>query len=404
MTLTFDMIPEIDLTAEQFQGGVRAAEAAYAGYRDGIGYVRSQRGLEPLSYAESARVMRDPRFNASVASRLGGVGITSGVVYETFVNALQNREGAAHTVARKAANPWFNATNANNLRAHVRRWVGEWLDEQMDSDIVDFHNAVGRRLPSTLFCQMAGVPLDRWTEIAQWSEDVLLMAQAANLEYREIVERSAQQAKVLIEERLAACRITPGDDLFSFLVQARDRGEINDDDVMAVVWLALFGSTDTTNGQLNLHLLTLAKHPEAWQQMQADPSLIPNAVLELSRFNPNVWAVMRSPKEPLDYHGIPLVQTDILWPNVFAANRDPSVFTDPGRLDITRANSGQLLNFATGTHSCLGRMITLMEQEEVLRALVDRWDGCEIVTAKFGGSMYAARAEELTVRFVTANA
>ncbi|MGQ4601302.1 cytochrome P450 [Nocardia sp. R6R-6] len=401
MTLTLDSIPEIDLTADDFQGGVRAAEAVYAGYRDGVGYVRSQRGLEPLSYAESARVMRDPRFNASVASRLGGVGITSGVVYETFVNALQNREGPAHTVARKAANPWFNATNANNLRSYVRRWVAEWLDEQRDVEVVDFHNTVGRRLPSTLFCQMAGVSLDHWTEIAQWSEDILLMAQAANVQYREIVERSAGEAKQLIDRQLASCRVYPGDDLFSFLVQAQDRGEVTGDDVMAVVWLALFGSTDTTNAQLNLHLLTLAKHPEAWRHMKQDPSLIPNAVLELSRFNPNVWAVMRSPKEPLDYHGIPLEPTDILWPNVFAANRDPAVFADPGRLDITRHNSGQLLNFATGTHSCLGRMITLMEQEEVLRALIDRWDGCEIVNARFGGSMYAARAEELTVRFVT---
>lgn len=400
MTLTLDSIPEIDLTAEDFQGGVRAAEAAYAPHRDGVGYLRSQRGLEPVSYAESARVMRDPKFNASVASRLGGVGITNGVVYETFVNALQNREGRAHTVARKAANPWFNATNAGTLRTHVRSWVNEWLDEQLDADVVDFHNAVGRRLPATLFCQMAGVTLDRWTDVAQWSEDILLMAQAAKLEYREIVERSATEAKQFIDDLLAERRQNPGEDLFSFMVQAQERGEVDEDDVMAVVWLALFGSTDTTNAQLNLHLLTLAKHPDVWRQMKQDPALIPNAVLELSRVNPNVWAVMRSPKEPLELDGISLQPQDILWPNVFAANRDPKVFADPSRVDITRENSHQLLNFATGTHSCLGRMITLMEQEEVLKALVDRWDGCEIVTSRFSGSMYAARAEELTVRFV----
>ena len=399
MTLAIDSLPEIDLTAEAFQGGVRAAEEAVAEIRDTVGYAKSQRGLEALSYQESSKVMRDPRFNASVAFRLGGVGISSGVVYDTFVNGLQNREGKLHTIARKAANPWFNATNADRLRDQVRLWVNAWFDEHADDDVFDFHTIIGRRLPSTLFCQMIGVPLENWTATAQWSEDILLMAQAASAEYRAIVEGSAEQAKQFVEEQLDYRRTHPGDDLLSFLAAAQNRGEADADDVMAVIWLVMFGSSDTTNAQLNLHLLTLAANPEVWDQMKQDRSLIPNAVSELSRINPNVWGVMRTPKEPLELHGMPLTEQDIVWPNVFAANRDPNVFEDPHRIDLKRQNSRQLLNFATGTHSCLGRMITLMEQEEVLTALMDRYDGVEIVSSKFSGSMYAARAEEMKVRF-----
>jgi len=398
MTLTLDDIPVIALDAPEFQDIVTAEEAV-ADAREGVGVVRSARGLEILTHAGAAEVMRNLQYNAAVGARLSAAGISEGVVYETFVNALQNREGAAHTRARKVAGPWFNANTANRLREHVRVWVGEWLDAQSDVDVVDFHNAIGRRLPSTLFCHMVGVSADHWTSIAQWSEDILLLQQAAQPGTREIVETSATQAKRFIDDLLEERLVKPGDDLVSFLVQAQERGEADADDVMAILWLALFGSTDTTTGQLNLNLVTLSEHPEAWKLLREEPDLVPNAVLELSRFNPNVWAVMRSPKESMEYRGIPVGPEDTLWPAVYAANFDPKVFDDPRRLDLRRPNAHQLLNFATGTHSCLGRMITIMEQEEVLRAIVERWAGCEVLESKFAGAMYAARAEGLKIRF-----
>jgi cytochrome P450 len=98
--------------------------------------------------------------------------------------------------------------------------------------------------------------------------------------------------------------------------------------------------------------------------------------------------------------GIAVSPDDVLWPCPFSANRDPRVYDDPRRFDVTREpNRRPLLTFGAGRHSCLGRMIAIVEMQEVLRGLLSRWSEFEVVGANFTGAPYSLVCRELSVKF-----
>jgi cytochrome P450 len=392
-------LPEIDLGAEELQHDMDRAMAHVRPLMESGGLARSVRGIELLTYDRSAALMRDQRYSVAINSRLAGVGLTEGAAYEGMTSLLFNREGSRHTRMRRACAPWFSLRGVERFRSDVRGWVDEWLDEVPDEGAFDFHERIGRRLPATLFCSIVGAPLDDWELFARLSEENQLTSQAPDPKYRRIVEDAAVQTTSYLKELIELRRSTPGDDLISFMLRAEGEGTIDEGEMLGVIWNVLVGSTDTTNSQINLNLATLADHPDQWAILKADPDLVATGVNELLRYNPGLYAVMRSPLEPLDFEGIELTPGDTLWPSVFAPNNDPAAFEDPRTLDVTRPLKRVPLNFGSGVHGCLGRMFTLLEQQEVLKAVLSRWDEVEIVDSEFTGAMYALKSERMTVRF-----
>lgn len=392
-------LPEIDLESEDFQQGIERADEVISPLRDGPGIARSQRGIEPLSYELAIDLIRDPRFSMGMKSRLVLAGITEGPAFDAFTNILFNREGADHTRIRLACAPWFSARGAEKLREEVRTWVDGWLDDLADSGGFELHTEIGRPLPSMVFCRLVGAPLEDADTYARLSESALLLSGPPHPDTRRIVEEAAAETDERVRTMIAERRDEPGEDLISFMLESERRGDISENDIVNVVFNVLVGSTDTTDTQICLNLKTLSEHPDQWELLKRQPEYLPNAVLECLRYSPGVWTVMRSPLERIEYRGIAVSPEDTLWPAVFSANRDPNAFEDPRRLDITRKFKQNPLNFGSGVHACLGRMISLLEQQEVLRAVVSRWQGFEVGDSEFTGAMYAQVVKRMHVSF-----
>jgi len=400
--MDINTLPEIDWLGAEYQD-IESAVKAIAPYQKGEGIVRSQRGLEPVSYEAVVKAVRDPRFSMGMPARLDMAGVTGGVARESMLNFLFSREGVDHTRARKACAPWFSASGAEQLRSQTAEWLDTWLDELVvEADDLDFLNKVSNRLPATLYCLMIGAPLTDAPFIQHMSEEVMLLTAPPAPDHGRRIEAAAAQTKEYLIDSIEDRRKNRGEDLLSFMVGVEETGEINTQDILAVAFNSLVGSTDTTSAQICLNLQGLAQNPDQWDILKHEPERVPHAVMELLRWNPGAWAVVRSPIEPLEYEGVHLDTTDSIFPGVFAANNDPTVFEDPRRLDVTRDHPKIPLNFGGGRHGCLGRMVTLMEQEEALRAVLRKWDSVEITSSKFTGAMFSLAAHEFRVRFTPA--
>jgi cytochrome P450 len=126
-------------------------------------------------------------------------------------------------------------------------------------------------------------------------------------------------------------------------------------------------------------LLNLIRHPDQWQKLRADPALVPGAVEELLRYDPPFQYMQRVAKEDFEIAGTKIAQGEWVWLLLGAANRDPAMFPDPDRLDVTRTHSHQIA-FGQGIHYCPGAPLGRLEGQIAFDALVRRFAEFRLAT------------------------
>ncbi len=225
-----------------------------------------------------------------------------------------------------------------------------------------------------MICELLGIPeLDRSRFTSGSSAGVALLnptpptraeLDAANAE----ADASSGFFEALFELR----RREPQDDLITQLVQAEDGGDrLSTIELRANVRLLFGAGHETTVNLIGNGLWSLLTHPDQWQLLREDPSLIPNAIEEILRFESPVQAVARTVAEPLELHGVTLEKRELVVGLLGAANRDPEAFEDPDRLDITRKDVRSLA-FGGGIHFCLGAQLARIEAAVVFETILQR--------------------------------
>jgi cytochrome P450 len=162
------------------------------------------------------------------------------------------------------------------------------------------------------------------------------------------------------------------DDLLTALVEVRDQGDRLTEPELLMTMLSLFGAgQETTASQLSKSVYVLCRHPEQWDRLVADPGLVPQAIEELLRFVALGHAAFpRIASTDTTMSGVAVPAGSVIFPVLNVANRDPAVFPDPDRFDITRADAGLHLSFGRGIHFCLGAPLARLELTTALTALV----------------------------------
>jgi cytochrome P450 len=140
----------------------------------------------------------------------------------------------------------------------------------------------------------------------------------------------------------------------------------------------LVGGTDTTRHQLGLAVWALARHPDQWELLAADPSLVPQAVEESLRWEATVDGVLRQCVEDVELDGLTFPPGTVLMLGTQAANRDPAAHGCPHAFDVTRQRREPVLAFGAGAHHCPGASLARAELEEAVAVLVERWTDVEL--------------------------
>ncbi|HEY6313442.1 MAG TPA: cytochrome P450 [Streptosporangiaceae bacterium] len=129
-------------------------------------------------------------------------------------------------------------------------------------------------------------------------------------------------------------------------------------------------------------------NPKELDRLRADPSLLGSAVEELLRYvNPVNNATFRFAGEPLEIGGQQISPDEVVMVSLSGANRDPSRYAGPDRLDLSRDSAGHLA-FGHGIHYCLGAPLARLEAEIAFGGLLER----------FGSMTLAVPAEDLRWR------
>ena len=163
------------------------------------------------------------------------------------------------------------------------------------------------------------------------------------------------------------------DDLLSDLIRAEDDGDrLDAAELRMLAGGLLLAGTDTTRNQVAASVQVLCEHPDQWELLKEHPELAMHAVEETMRHSPIACGTLRLVVDDVEIDGYIFPAGTMVVVNTAAANRDPAIYADPDRVDITREGSPAILTFGGGVHYCLGANLARREIAEALNVLTAR--------------------------------
>jgi len=257
----------------------------------------------------------------------------------------------------------------------VDRWQNELVRPMVES-IVDEIAARGsgdlvRELtfpfPVRVIAGMLGLPAEDWPQFHRWAVELISVGFDVEVGINASVKLRDYFAGVL-----APRREEPRDDLISVLAQAElDGVRLDDEQIFAFLRLLLPAGAETTYRSSSNLLFGLLSNPSQLAALQADRSLLPQAIEEGIRWEPPLTGIARWSTKDVEVDGVPVAKEAVIQVNMGAANRDPKRWERPEEFDILRPPH-QHTSFALGPHTCLGMHLARMETTVAMETILDR--------------------------------
>lgn len=278
-----------------------------------------------------------------------------------------------HTRLRRVAAPVFGARRIAAWEEVVDKRVQHLLDELPTDEPFDLVEHFAAPLPIAVISDLLGIPPTHADEFARFGAVIgsALDGIKSPAHATELMRANAALAAIfgeLFEQR----RRVPSDDLISLIVTAPD---VAPHELVPLCTLLLIAGFETTVNLVSNAVVNLLRHREQWDTLVADPTLAASAVEEVLRFDPPVQRTGRLALDAVEIEGTRVRAGQYVVTLLAAAGRDPQVYDEPSRFDITRRQPTEHLAFSSGIHYCLGAPLARLEAAVALRGLVERVPG-----------------------------
>ncbi len=329
-------------------------------------------------YEDVAFVLRDKRFGkdfvGNIQRRYGNIDRMSEPAVASLARTMLVQDPPDHTRLRGLVNKAFTARRVADMRPRIAKLVDDQLDRVADKGEMDVMRDLAHRLPVIVICDMLGIPEEHRAPFLAGSNvnGRILEPVPMTREEMDQANFNTQMASVYFKQLCDLRRREPQDDLTTELVRAEEAGDkLTAEELEANIGLLFGAGHETTTNLIGNGLLALHRQPEQWERLKADPSLIPNAVEEVLRYDSSVQLSGRVTNTEVEIGGVKLGGSESIVVLLGAANRDPAQYPDPDRLDVGREHI-RPMSFGGGIHHCLGAQLARLEAELVFAALIER--------------------------------
>jgi cytochrome P450 len=291
---------------------------------------------------------------------------------------LTDLDPPEHTRLRRLVAKAFTVRRVEQLRGQAEQTAADLLDEMVQAGPpADLVQSFAVPLPGLMICELLGVPYAQREEFQEWVAAFLAVTALP------VEERNTRLGKLAayLAGLAAQRRETPTEDLLGALVAVSEEGDrLTEDELIQLTLLLLGAGYESTASEIANFTYALLAHPDQLALLRERPELIPNAVEELLRWTPLVSTAGSMPRYATDdvqLSGGTVPAGDPVLLARHAANRDPRMFPDPHRLDLTRQLQGHQA-FGHGAHHCIGAPLARMDLQVALAALLDRFPGLRL--------------------------
>ena len=286
---------------------------------------------------------------------------------------MLNMDPTMHTRYRRLVNKGFTPKLVRDLEQQIVGYADGIIDAVSERGTADFVEEISAELPLLVIAELLGVPQEDRRKVFDWSNR---MIGSDDPEYQIEGADPGEAAMAVFsyaEELAAARRLEPRQDLVSTLINAEVEGEKLDQLELDLFFMLLIvAGNETTRNLMSGAMVAFFDHPDQWEKLREDRSLLPGAVEEMLRFVTPVMHFRRTVVADTELGGRALQEGDkiVFWHT--SANRDESVFTDPDTFDIARSPNNHIAFGGGGPHFCLGANLARMEIMVMFDRLLDR--------------------------------
>jgi cholest-4-en-3-one 26-monooxygenase len=286
---------------------------------------------------------------------------------------MLNMDPPLHTRYRRLVNKGFTPRIVRDLEVNIHQRTDDIINRVCEQGEADFVTDLSAELPLQVIAELLGVPSEDRHRMFDWSNR---MVGNEDPEYGITAEEAGSAAMELYgyaSALFAKKRLDPHSDLMSVLTDVEVEGEKLSELELELFFLLLtVAGNETTRNLISGAMHAFFQHPDQWQRLRDDRSLLPSAVEEMLRFVTPVMNFRRTAMQDTEMRGVKIAEGDKVIFYHVAANRDEEVFEDPNAFDIGREPNPHIAFGGGGPHFCLGANLARMEIRVMFEHLLDR--------------------------------
>lgn len=287
-----------------------------------------------------------------------------------------------HDVQRKAVQPAVAPSQLSDIEHLIRERTANVLDSLPTGEEFDWVELVSKELTTQMLATLFDFPFEDRHLLPYWS-DVTTTSETVGIEV-DMKHREAELMKCLEyfsrlwQQRAAEPRKFDFISLFAHNDETKDMIK-NPMELMGNLMLLIVGGNDTTRNSMSAGVTLLNQNPAEYDKLKADPSLIPNMVSEIIRYQTPLGHMRRTALEDVDFNGHQIKKGDkvVMW--YVSGNRDDEVIENPDAFLIDRPNARRHLSFGFGIHRCMGNRVAEMQLRILWEEILKRFDRVELV-------------------------
>src|SRR5437870_1916813 len=305
---------------------------------------------------------------------------------------MLQQDPPAHTRLRRLVSRAFTPRAIAAIRASIQRIVYQCLDQVAPRGEMDVIADLALPVPSTVICEMLGVPVADSDRFTLWTAQATF-GLAAGVLPPEMLAQAAAAGMALaayFQELIAARRTRLGDDLLSPLIRAEEEGDgLSPSELISKAIGLPNAGLVVTIGLIGYGVRALVEHPDELATLRARPELITSAVEECLRYDGPIILTARVLHVDVAFDGTTIPCNAKVWGMLAAANRDPEVFPDPDKFDVER-QPNEHVALGGGAHFCLGAHLARLEGQIAIGSLVARFDDLALLspTVEWGPPLF----------------
>jgi len=317
----------------------------------------------------------------------------------TRAHSFIDMDPPGHDIQRKTVSPAVAPARLMQMAPQIRERAGVILDSLPIGEPFDWVDLVSKELTTMTLATLFDFPFEERRKLTHWSDTMTTAPGfgpvATYAERRTTLAECRDYFVRLWNERVNA---EPRGDLISMLAHGSETRDCSMDEFFSNVTLLIIGGNDTTRNTISGSVFALNRHPDQYDRLRADPSLIPSMVSETIRWQTPLAHMARTAVQDFEFKGKRIAEGDrvVMW--YVSGNRDEEAIENPDAYLIDRPRPRQHLSFGYGIHRCVGNRLAELQLTIIWEEIMKRFPEIRLLEEpKRSYSIFIKGYEEMKV-------